>query len=407
MLLRICLVLMTVMIVSGCASKPVVVEERIDDVPAPAFVPRVEDRYMAAAKAGGDYLLGMIKPDGSYVYEYDPIMDRPALGYNFLRHAGTTYSLWELYEATHDPAIPRKLDGPMQYMIRNAKPAPITGLDAAAMVDEEGEAKLGGNGLALLALAKHAQVTGSRQNLPLMRRLARWILHYQNPDGEFTAHQMKWATQEITDMKSLYYPGEAIFGLVRLYEIDPDPKWIDAAFRAAGWLVASQTDRQIRLDDLPHDHWLLYALNALHRHRPDERWLRHSHLLCASIISTQHGQQIATKNWTGGWYIPPRSTPASTRVEGLLAAYTLFRDFGGAEFAQECLKSARLGTDFFLLMQYDAPRSLFDLVHAKNPTRAKGGIAGSLSDPNVRIDYVQHAISALLALNQAEAMLKN
>jgi hypothetical protein len=61
-----------------------------------------ESKYLQAATAGGDYLVAQMNADGSFVYEYDPITRKKSSSYNMLRHAGTTFSLIELHEATGD-----------------------------------------------------------------------------------------------------------------------------------------------------------------------------------------------------------------------------------------------------------------------------------------------------------------
>ena len=58
-----------------------------------------------------------------------------------------------------------------------------------ACVVEDGEVKLGGNGLAMVALAQHAAATGNRQHLELIDELGRWILLTQAEDGEFRIHK--------------------------------------------------------------------------------------------------------------------------------------------------------------------------------------------------------------------------
>src|SRR3989344_1912810 len=55
---------------------------------------------LGAARAGGDYLLRHLDARGQFDYRYEPLTDKVAADYNILRHAGTTYSLLELYEET-------------------------------------------------------------------------------------------------------------------------------------------------------------------------------------------------------------------------------------------------------------------------------------------------------------------
>jgi hypothetical protein len=402
MLQRIALTVLFSLLLLGCQSPPAPVkapqtaavpdEPRVPDVAPAPFVPPVEDVYLKAARSGGAYLMRMIESDGRYIYQYDPDHDHIAEDYNMLRHLGTTYSMWELYEVTRDPAIARAMEAPMRFAVSRARHVP-NDTQRAVILDEEGEGVLGANGLALLMFTKHAQVTGSREHLPLMRKLARWVISLQTPEGEFDPHIVHWENQQPSIFKSLYYPGEAIFWLVRLYEIDPDPQWLDAAERAAGWLVKSQTNPNLRLDEVIHDHWLVYGLSALHKHRPDPRWITHAHLICLSMITSQNTPRARHPEWAGGWYFPPRTTPTSTRCEALMAAFDLFTRTGDPSFAGECLKTARDGMMFVLKFQLpDTPA-----------TRGSGGIRGGFDDPLIRIDYVQHAVSALLMLNRVES----
>ena len=201
---------------------------------------------------------------------------------------------------------------------------------------------------------------------------------------------MDYAQSLSTGFSSEYYPGEAVLALVRLYSVDPDEKWLDAAEKAARYLI------QVRDGGIPpaaqiHDHWLLYALNELHRLRPDEMYVAHSRRIAEAILRAQIPPG-GVPDWGGGYGTPPRSTPAATRNEGLCAAYRLERDFGEPERAARVLEGIRLGTAFALQTQC-LPESA---LYLPNPRAALGGFRRSLTDYSIRMDYVQHNLSALL-----------
>jgi hypothetical protein len=145
--------------------------------------------------------------------------------------------------------------------------------------------------------------------------------------------------------------------------------------------------------ELTHDHWLLYALNELYRHRPELLYLDQA-MRIAGAISMAQNRQPAFPDYLGSYYNPPRSTPTATRSEGLLAAYRLARDFGLEREARSILETVRLNIGFQLATQVLPERALY----LRDPERCLGGFTRSLTNFEIRIDYVQHNISALVAL---------
>lgn len=355
-----------------------------------------DSKYLRSAKAGGDYLVNHMYDDGSFVYEYDPIEQEESNSYNILRHAGTTYSLLELYEATKDKKYLNSAERALVYL--NEQIIPCPNIPNASCVEEGDEIKLGGNALAVLAFAKYIDLTDSTDYLPQARGLARFMTSTQEADGEFAVHKIDGSDGSLDDFESGYYPGEAIFALTRLYEIDPNPVWIESAHKAAHWLIEVR-DAGVATDDLNHDHWLLYGLNELYENRPDEAYLTHARRITDSIVALQHNGQTHEKaDWNGGYYTPPRSTPTATRSEGLGAAYLLFTRAGDKTYATIAKDVMERGLEFQLRTQFSGRQ----LAQLGGDTKATGGFHESLTEYGIRIDYVQHNISALLAFERIE-----
>lgn len=345
---------------------------------------------LEASRLGGNYLRGSLDASGKYNYSYLPKTDQNKRGYNILRHAGTTYSLFELYEATGDPSYLEAGERALGYLRRQIRDCAI---DAAlACVVEGGEVKLGGNGLAMLAFEKHMEVTGKTDDRELLERLGGYLLAEQAPSGEFLVHKRKHPSGTATSFVSGYYPGEALLALVRHPE--GDPTWLDAAARGARWLI-NVRDKGKGINQLAHDHWLLYALNEIDEHMPEDVFIDHGARIAQAITSGQN-RRPAYPDWYGSFYIPPRSTPTATRAEGLSAAYTMLRRGGRHEEAEAALLTMRHAVRFQLGTQFDAVSSLY----LPNRPRALGGFRRALDNFEIRIDYVQHNISALLALRR-------
>lgn len=351
------------------------------------------EEMLESAVDAGDYLRRAVAGDGSFVYAYLPKTDEEKDDYNMLRHAGTAYAMLELFAETRNgdvlEAARRALD-----FLRGRIVECRAGVEWGSCVQENGYVKLGGNALAILSFAKYAEVTGDRSALPLMVRLGNWMLSVQESSGEFSIHKLHLETGEIDDLVSQYYPGEALFALTRLHQLAGDPKWLDAAERGAEWLITVR-DGDLSDDRLSHDHWLLYALNELHRESPRALYVEHA-LRLARAISESQNRRPEFPDWRGSYYQPPRSTPTATRSEGLCAAWALARRTGRHEAAAQILEAARLGVDFQLQLQF-APEST---LYLPDPRRALGGFARSLTDFEIRIDYVQHNLSSLLALRR-------
>lgn len=349
-----------------------------------------------AVRLAAGYLAGAVAEDGSFAYNFQPKRGKSDGDYNILRHAGTTYAMLEIDQAFGMPDLRAKAEKALAFLGKRIEPC-VSPDKAALCVVEEGATKLGGNGLALVALAKHAEVTGDRAGLPVMRGLARRIVSIQDPGtGELTQHKQKHPEGTPVSFVSDYYPGEAILGLMRLYALDPDPLWLETATKAAHWLIDVR-DAGKPTAQLDHDHWFLYGLNELYRAKKAPSFLMHAKKIVQAIVGDQNGPVASAPDWRGGWYEEPRGTPAATRAEGLMAAYRLFTLGGDKADAATALAAAKEAARFQLATQLREER----VMYFPEPRRALGGFGESLTGYEVRIDYVQHNVSALLALRAA------
>jgi len=349
------------------------------------------DELLEAAKAAGAYLTRAVLPTGKFIYAYDPKRDAEAGSYNMVRHAGTLYSMMELYRETRDPLLLAAAERGFEFLRESVRPYTFGGADAAALVERD-KIKLGGTALAAVALAEYIRATERREGVAAMQSLCRSICEMQKDTGEFIS-QRRYSTGAALPFVSRYYPGEAILALVRAHSVDGQEKWLDAAERGARYLIRVR-DGNIPTSKLMHDHWLLYALNDLYRVRRKPEYLRHARRLAGAIYDSQC-RATAIPDHLGSYYRPPRSTPTATRTEGLLAAYLLLRDHGLKEEALMCMDAAQLGAAFVLQMQF-RPESV---LYVAKPWYCLGSVRQSLTNFELRNDYTQHALSALLVLH--------
>ncbi len=336
----------------------------------------------------GEYLKNAVKEDGSFVYEYFPRTNQVNSQYNMLRHAGTLCAMAEIYELTGDKSLLAGIQKAVLFLLGTLKPGRIGEQEVLVALDD-GHVKLGANALAILALVKFMDATGSRDELETVRKLARWILLTQSPQGRFLIHKQDFVTRKISDFESAYYPGEAVYALSVLYRLDPDERWLDAAEKAANYLIYVR-DGGKTIFGLSHDHWLLYGLNALYRQRPRKAYYEHALKIAEAVLSAQNRE--AHHEAAGSFDASARSMPAAARVEGLCAAYQLARDFGTAQERERIVGAIFRGAGFLLKNQVTE-----ELARKKKwSRRAVGGFLESPRTPAIRIDGVQHNVSALL-----------
>ena len=359
------------------------------------------DRLLDAARAGGRYLERAVLDDGRFVYSYLPKAGAATNAYNMVRHAGTIYSMLELYGVERQPSLLAAAERAIRYLLEHVEPF---GDGEGVVLAFGGKIKLGGVALAAVALSEHVRVTGDQAHLDVVRRLCRYILDSQLPSGEFI-HQRAHPGHEILDFVSLYYPGEALLALLRYHRADPalagtaeGELLLDAAERGARYLIEVR-DRDVPLAELPHDHWLVYALNELYRARPRPLYLEQSLKIVDAIRSKQR-RESTIPDLIGSYYDPPRTAPTATRSEALLTACRVARHAGREDDARDLFDVAKPSLGFQLSTQVDAARALY----LPNPQNALGGFTRGLTNYEIRIDYVQHNISAfLLALSELEA----
>ncbi len=345
-----------------------------------------------------NYFKHAVNENGRITYAYYPHTDSEAEGYNILRHAGTVYSMLELYEWSRDKKILAAAERALHYLTTFARPHKINGVDVNVIVEED-VIKLGGNGLAVVACAKYTQVTGSREYVPFMQSLASWMEELQRDAPRLNVHKQQYSTGTIMDFESKYYPGEAILALVRLYEVDGDSRWLDYAEKEARYLIEVR-DREADTSTISHDHWLLYGLYGLYRYRPLPLYRSHAFFIADAIVEAQMTDpDKVSSEMMGSYKIKadiPKSTPAACRSEGLGAAVRLAGLVKDHKRAKIYRRSIHYAAAFQLQMQL-YPESV---LYFPNKSLSLGAFRASLRGWELRNDYTQHNISSLLSYRE-------
>ena len=286
----------------------------------------VTDAMMLAA----GYMQRACGPDGRFIHLVDIRTGEQSTSYNIVRHAGAIHALAMLQRqypsaATHEATV--RAAGYLHRLYLGPAAEPGLLVVWSKPLPDHRLTVLGASGLGLLALAEVRQQSPETVPLAELQALGRFLLTQQREDGSFAS---KYSLGEGLEdaFESLYYPGEAVLGLLALYEVDRAPEWLTAAVRGLTFLARSRRN----LTRLPPDHWALIATTRLFSvcakgtcTSPREELVYHAEQICTSILQ-ENMLSLAQPKSTPAYRDPVRTTPVATRVEGLVAASTFLSD---------------------------------------------------------------------------------
>lgn len=234
---------------------------------APALAPQ---SALDLVRSGASYLARQVQDDGLFVYGYFPCFDRRIPTYDAMRHASVLSAMIDAWELMRDDklrlAIDRALDHLANTLIRSYTLA--DGTEVAFLVDTGEEIRLGGNAACVLALVKYCEAMDTRDWLPLLEKLALGIASLQDGATGSFSHVLHAGDLRVKQAsRVIYYDGEAAYGLMRLYGLTRDARWLAVVEKAFDHFIASQHWQA-------HDHWLSCCVNELTRWSPQEKYFR-------------------------------------------------------------------------------------------------------------------------------------
>jgi len=366
------------------------------------LVPRMTTESLRqAAIANADYLAKSVTESGKFKYIYYPAVDKyEGKSYSIVRHAGSVYGLFDAYNHFKDQKYFDAGRKAMDYLLeRTEVPSEVPSI---AIVKDRGRSSLGTNALAAMAYSAMAEELMTEQDLKYRDQFGESIRYYQMPEkGLFYTYFKQAFGKKPPSKQALYYPGEAMLALVKLYEATGAKKWWDAAKDIAPgqkklWENAGH-------QEVGNYCWVGQAFARMARIEKDEalreeyRKVAYSH--ADAVIKHQYDETRSKyPDYIGGAdnSRPPRTTPTSARGESVSENYLLAKFLGDTEAQKKYGVSVLRAIHFFVENQWSAQNSWF----LPYPEKAIGGVRGSLIANDIRIDYNQHALTTEMnALN--------
>jgi hypothetical protein len=349
-------------------------------------------------RAAQKYIENAQEPDGTFRYSLDPLTgDEDKQTLNLPRQAGTTYALCELGTGPGLVATVERALGAFE-------PTEHRFGKLSALNDGTGFG-LGKSGLPLLSMLRCRKLVGDK-NDRLIGQLSRLMLKLQRDNGSFFPAFDERKKRGTGEHEQLYAAGQAVLALVLLEQqlaelkggaAEPLPSAADvkgALDRAMAFYGGPYWPRPLRDFFFFEEGWhCLAARHALTSHRNDayER-------LCIDYVASRlrfvvRSEDTAEPNFIGGYGVsdlfPPRNTATAGLGEALNAAITIKQKRG-----EDVTRDKELLRDVVSFLQR-AQWSEASCYACLKPQLVVGGFSQMLAAPDIRIDYVQHAMSAV------------
>lgn len=223
-----------------------------------------KDYAAELVKNASSFLIDQVNDDGSFVYGMYPRFDRNIDNYNIVRHASTLWSLVCQYRMTGNEELVSVIDKTIDYMIDTA----VISIDdntSYLLEKKSDEIKLGGCGVAVVALTEYMDAFGSDKYKDVAIKLGNGILTMLNEDTGEYYHVLNGDCSRKEQFRTVYYDGEATFALCRLYSLTGDEKWLNAAKAAVEHFIDADYVQF-------KDHWVAYSMNEITKYVDDDRY---------------------------------------------------------------------------------------------------------------------------------------
>ncbi len=349
-----------------------------------------EEQVLKGAIAAGDHVLHLMDSEtGKFGYIYYPDQDELSKDYNIVRHAGTVWGLFKLYNETGEK---RFLDGGLksfEYLEKSFKtPEDNKNL---ILIDYAGRAYLGSMALGALATVEMPAEFMSDERKAAQEKLGNCLLAFIDNDGRIYMTYKQLQAKRLPNEQPVYFPGEAALALINLYEKTGEEKWLDGALKIADFQIG-----EFKRTNKP-DNWMIQVMSRLYRIKKDNRYRDMGFQMADYNVKHQYRPQrenYTYQDYHGGFdnSRPPRTTPCGSRTEAMDEAYLLAVAAEDAAAMKRYGDAVVWGAWFMLTNQFRDENTYY----LRNPEYAMGGIRGGLIANDIRIDYNQHVAMALM-----------
>jgi hypothetical protein len=374
----------------------------------PANLPRREASKLAevaqpiyySAASAMEWLKRASKPDGRFVYGFQPSLRVQIDGDNFISQAGAAMALARAARYYRDDAGTAKARQAILTLLLETMPDPQDKNVRYTAAPPGALNRLASHGLLVSAIHELAKPEECKDLLEQAEQLCNYLRQQQRPDGSlfvsFGTDLLKSGSAELDAEQA----GLALQGIIRSHKQRPAPWKLEAMRKALGYYqgywqnnknvatVVSHTPAYAEAYLLTKDPAYKDAVFAMND------WL----------VGLQYREEADTsrKYWSGGF---PRSNhgkeePGAPDIgsalpaESLVEACRIARVTGDLPRLQRYERALIANLHFLMSLQYTGAKTQH-FVEAYRPS-VLGAFHGSHQDGNLKLDYTQHPLCAMV-----------
>ena len=334
------------------------------------------------ARYGGDYLVFNQYCNGKFRYIYDAEDDEyDDSDYNIVRHAGTCYALLDLYKELKEEKYLEAGVAGLDYLCSFTH---MISWDKWA-IDWGGEMKVGTNSLAILGMVRYWEATENDKYNSYIENFANFIVSQQRDDGAFAGIYGE-------KKEDRYYSGEAFFALALAYDMLEDRSYRRAMEDALEYYWSDDYE----YDDAAFIPWASSGCAKWYELTDNSKFLSFCFDMADIQISRQNliHEFDVLGNDQYGYFLGP-TVNTGVYLEGIGDALRVAQLVCDSDRIAKYHISLKAGIEWVLSLQFRKESQL------ACPNRGFGGFHNGFTIKHayeVRIDYNQHAISAILRI---------
>ena len=335
-------------------------------------------------RLGADWIVNMQEHHGRFKYWYDPVTDKfsKKSDDNFLRQAGTSFSLTLVYEMTGEPRYLEAAQQSVRYLLKFIE---LLDTDKAYFLFRK-KAKLGGISLPMLTMLKIRQLTGTSEYDAVLMKLANMILLLQEKysTGQYKStyvYRGDYEYEKTSGWESKIYPGEALYALAGMYRAFGDPRYKKSMDWALDFYYGEKWKSHAFIP------WTISAFASLYEQTNEQKYADYVFFLGDQLLTKQN---VDYDDEAYGSFHSKPSANTGGYMEGLGDAIHVARLTGDERRLRVYQERAKMGYRWLFMLQYGESEA----AAVKRPSMTRGGFRKTLNDSQLRIDNTQHAISS-------------